>query len=185
MRNLERYVGIILKCFLETFLWELKLDVSTVWLPWAVGDLGAIGVEYCCSNTEVSLVLENINNFLSSVSGPNPRIISVIIFGYSPIKNRVAAIRTTRKKAVAFMLLEVWCLLSHTLGASLYIGHIHEGFCVLCDQLSYLRYDNRINTIGSCDLLDTFPRSYELFSTALSRTREDNWNMENMKTFRN
>jgi hypothetical protein len=63
MRNFERYVGIILKCFLESFLWELNVDVSTVWLPWAMGDLTAIGVEYYCSNTEVSLVLENINNF--------------------------------------------------------------------------------------------------------------------------
>jgi hypothetical protein len=168
MRNFERYVRIILKWFLETFLSGLDVDVTTVWLLWAVGDWGTIGVEYCCSNTEVNLVLEKMN-ILSSFNGPNPRIIGVIIFGNSLSKSRVAAIRTTRKKAVPFMLLEVWCLLSHTLGALPYIGHMHEVFCVLCDQLSYLRHDNRMNTIGLCDLLDTFPRSYELFNTALSR----------------
>ena len=56
-------------------------------------DLGTVGVQYCCSKTEVRLVLENIT--------------SVIICCYSPSKSIVAAIRTTRKKAaLPFMLLE-------------------------------------------------------------------------------
>jgi hypothetical protein len=80
-----------------------------------MGDLGTIGVEYCCSNTEVSLFLENINKFLSSFNGPNPRIISVIVCFYSLSKSRMAAIRTLRTKAAfPFMLLEKLLQSSHS-----------------------------------------------------------------------
>jgi hypothetical protein len=45
----------------------------------------------------------------------------------------MAAIRTKRKKAVLFMLLEERRLLSHAFGSLYYIGHIQEGFRALCD----------------------------------------------------
>jgi len=35
-------------------------------------------------------------------------------------------------------------VLSHTFGTLPYIGHIQEGFRVLCEQMSHLRHDNRI-----------------------------------------
>jgi len=79
--------------------------VTTVLLPCVVADLGTVGEKYCCSNTEVSLIVEKMN-ILSSLREVNARRASVIICSYSPSKRRVAAIRTTGKKAVTFMLLE-------------------------------------------------------------------------------
>jgi len=81
---------------LRDFLVRNEHVLPTVLMPRAILDLGTIGVEYCYSNTEVSLVLENINIFWSSFSGLNARITSVIICFYSPRESRVAAIRTTR-----------------------------------------------------------------------------------------
>jgi len=91
---------------LRDFLVRIEHVLPTVLMPRATVDLGTVGVEYCCSNTDVSLLLENINIFLSSFSGLNPGISSVIITFYSPSKSREAAIKTTRTKALPFMLLE-------------------------------------------------------------------------------
>jgi len=51
---------------LRNFLVRIERGLPTVLMPRAILDLGTIGVEYCCSNTEVSLVLDNKNIFLSS-----------------------------------------------------------------------------------------------------------------------
>ena len=73
----------------------------------------------------------------------------------------MAANRTTRKKAVPFMLLEEWLLLSHAFRSLPYIGHIPDVFRFLCDKLSCLRRDNVIYTIVLCKRLEHFSKSYE------------------------
>ena len=45
------------------FLVRIEHVLPTVLMPRATLDLGTFGVEYCCSNTDVSLLLENINIF--------------------------------------------------------------------------------------------------------------------------
>jgi hypothetical protein len=35
-----------------------------------------------------------------------------------------------------------------------------------------------------CKRLENFPKRYELFSTGMSRTVEGNWNVKNVKAFR-
>lgn len=71
-----------------------------------MADISAIGAEYCCSATKVSSMLENISTFSFPVVKLVQGTTSVLIGLYSPSRSKMAAIRTTRKKAVPFMLLE-------------------------------------------------------------------------------